>query len=111
MSSATVGLRLLLVDDEEQILELLTLTLSMQGYQIITAMSGPEALEKVKTSAIDVIIMDILMSPWDGFETFRRLYDHYGAQLPAVVFLSGLNRPEIWPLDSVKKQEYLVCFF
>ena len=41
--------------------------------------------------------MDVLMAPWDGFETVRRLQAALGPAMPPVVFLSGLNRPETLP--------------
>ena len=98
MKAPAPELRLLVVDDEEQILELLDLTLGLQGFRVVTARSGPLALTAVRGSAaFDVIVMDVLMSPWDGFETVRRLRDELGGAMPPVVFLSGLNRPDQVP--------------
>ncbi|UQN06059.1 response regulator [Deinococcus sp. QL22] len=85
-------LHLLVVDDEAQILELLDLTLTMSGFLVTTARSGPDALALAQSQAFDVIVLDILMTPWDGFETVRQLHAALGAALPPVVFLSGLNR-------------------
>ncbi|WP_019008773.1 response regulator [Deinococcus aquatilis] len=86
------GLHLLVVDDEAQILELLDLTLTMSGFLVTTARSGPDALALAQSQPFDVIVLDILMTPWDGFETVRQLHAALGARLPPVVFLSGLNR-------------------
>jgi len=86
------GLHLLVVDDEAQILELLDLTLTMSGFLVTTARSGPDALVLAQSQAFDVIVLDILMTPWDGFETMRQLHAALGIRLPPVVFLSGLNR-------------------
>lgn len=109
MTLAAQPLGLLVVDDEEQILELLDLTLSLKGYQVYTALSGPEALQLARRENIDVIVMDVLMSPWDGFETVRQLHAFYGPKLPPVVFLSGINRPDELPdLGQNVIQEYLV---
>jgi two-component system OmpR family response regulator len=90
-------LRLLVVDDEAQILELLDLTLGLQGFEVVTARSGPHALCAVGSGTFDVIVMDVLMAPWDGFETVRRLRAALDDAMPPVVFLSGLNRPESVP--------------
>lgn len=90
-------LRLLVVDDEAQILELLDLTLGLQGFEVVTARSGPHALCAAGSGPFDVIVMDVLMAPWDGFETVRRLHAALGDAMPPVVFLSGLNRPESVP--------------
>lgn len=88
---------LLVVDDEEQILELLGLTLGLQGFRVVSARSGPLALAAAQQAAFDVIVMDVLMAPWDGFETVRRLQAELQGAMPPVVFLSGLNRPEHVP--------------
>ncbi|MBB6017679.1 response regulator [Deinococcus radiopugnans] len=113
-------LNLLVVDDEQQILELLELTLGLRGYAVWTALDGPQALEVCRQRPIDVIVMDVMMSPWDGFETVRRLHDQYrrpaqpaeagaAAPMPPVVFLSGLNPPEALPeLAGQLVQTYLV---
>lgn len=97
-------LQLLVVDDEQQILELLELTLQMRGYAVSLASNGPQALDVCRQRDIDVIVMDVLMAPWDGFETVRRLQAQFAAensrqgaqsprQMPPVVYLSGLNPP------------------
>ncbi|GAA0521262.1 response regulator [Deinococcus depolymerans] len=102
-------LNLLVVDDEEQILELLDLTLSMQGFQVFPAANGPAALAQLARHPVDVIVMDVLMAPWDGFDTVRRMYDVRGATLPPVVFLSGLARPAVMPeLGDGVVSEYVV---
>lgn len=109
VTQPTPGLNLLVVDDEAQILELLDVTLNLKGYQVETALSGPEALQRLETQVFDVIIMDVLMTPWDGFETLRRMYQRWGAALPPVVFLSGLNRPDQMPfLHESVLEDYLV---
>ncbi|GMA16566.1 response regulator [Deinococcus metallilatus] len=97
MKGPAPGLRLLVVDDEAQILELLDLTLGLHGFTVVTACSGPHALDAARHTTFDVIVMDVLMTPWDGFETVRRLHAALGAAMPPVVFLSGLNRPEQVP--------------
>ncbi|WP_309573236.1 response regulator [Deinococcus sp.] len=96
------------MDDEEQILELLELTLRLHGYEILTAAGGPQALELFAAQRVDVIVMDVLMSPWDGFETVRQLHRAF-PPLPPIVFLSGLNRPETLPdLGGTVAIEYLL---
>ncbi len=110
-------LHLMVVDDERQILELLELTLGMRGYIVWPASSGPQAIEVSRQQSIDVIVMDVLMAPWDGFETVRRLHAQYaqvqpatpGQRMPPVVFLSGLNPPDALPELAEKLiQTYLV---
>ncbi|WP_240738113.1 response regulator [Deinococcus fonticola] len=92
------ALQLLVVDDDRQILDLLELSLSLQGFSVTTAISGNEALKLARQrQPFDVIVMDVLMAPLDGFETVKCLHDILGEALPPVVYLSGLNREEDVP--------------
>ncbi|ACO46068.1 response regulator [Deinococcus deserti] len=100
---------LLVVDDEAQIRELLDLTLSMQGFRVRCSGSGPEAVEQCRTETYDVIVMDVLMSPWDGFESVRALHQELQETMPPVIFLSGLTRAEPLPdLGTYVQAQYLV---
>lgn len=81
--------RLLIVDDEWQILELLDLSMSQHGFSVSTANSGPEALKLLRGASFDVVVLDVLMSPWDGFETARQLRSVAGC--PPIIFLSGVT--------------------
>ena len=83
--------RLLVVDDDRQILDLLELSLSLQGFEVTTATSGAEAIRLLQKARVDVVVMDIFMSPLDGFQTVARLETLLGARLPPVIYLSGLN--------------------
>ena len=89
--------RLLVVDDEAQILELLDLSLSLQGFDVFTARSGPQALELACRHTFDTVVMDVLMSPWDGLETARRIHAQLGDAAPPVVLLTGLSLPDYDP--------------
>ncbi|GGJ29630.1 response regulator transcription factor [Deinococcus roseus] len=81
--------RILLVDDEEQILQLLEMFLEMNGYRPVLAHSVQEAVQVVSTAEFDLAILDVCLDDGNGFELARRLKaDH--PQLP-VVFLSGLS--------------------
>ena len=60
--------RILLIDDEPDFLNNLSLTLEMAGYQALTAMDGSEALTILQTQAVDLIISDINMLPIGGYQ-------------------------------------------
>jgi len=81
--------KLLVVDDEPQLLELLSLTLGIHGFEVRTAGGGVEALALASTEAFDLIILDVIMYPIDGFETARR-YRDAGGTAP-MLFLTGLT--------------------
>jgi len=63
----------LLVDDERRMLELLDLYLSPQGFHCIKLESGLAAIEYLKTSKVDFILLDIMMPELDGWETCKRI--------------------------------------
>ncbi len=80
--------RILLVDDEPQLLFSVKEFLSRVGYEVTAVESGTEALEKLVEAPPDLIISDILMEEMDGFEFQRRVNALTGASIP-FVFLTA----------------------
>lgn len=72
MSEGT-GTRVLLVDDEEKFLEVLSQRLGTRGIDASTATSGEEALVKIKNKNFDVIILDVMMPGIGGIESLKRI--------------------------------------
>ncbi|HWG02646.1 MAG TPA: response regulator transcription factor [Trebonia sp.] len=79
--------RLLVVDDEATIRELLAGSLRFAGYEVVTAASGDAAIRAAATARPDLILLDVMMPDGDGFETVRRLRAH--DQHVAVIFLTA----------------------
>ena len=65
--------KILLVDDEKDILEIVGYNLSQEGYQIFTAANGKEAIAKANKEIPDLIIMDVMMPELDGFSACREI--------------------------------------
>src|SRR5690349_3134539 len=65
--------RVLVVDDETNIVELLSVSLKFQGFEVHTAWSGPAALDKAREIKPDAVILDVMMPGMDGFGVLRRL--------------------------------------
>jgi two-component system OmpR family response regulator len=65
--------RVLVVDDETNIVELLSVSLKFQGFEVHTASSGPAALDKAREVRPDAVILDVMMPGMDGFGVLRRL--------------------------------------
>jgi len=65
--------RILVVDDEPRMIGFIRMNLELEGYQVIEAHNGLEALEAVRTQLPDVILLDVMMPDLDGFETLRML--------------------------------------
>jgi two-component system OmpR family response regulator len=79
--------RLLVVEDEEMILELLAGSLRFAGFEVMTAASGDEALRTVAASRPDLMLLDVMMPDGDGFEVVRRMRSS-GPGVP-VIFLTA----------------------
>lgn len=81
--------RILLVDDNTTNLQVLFQALSPEGYELLVAQSGEQALETVSEAQPHLILLDIKMPGMDGFETFGHLLaDEATAKIP-VVFISA----------------------
>lgn len=80
-------IRVLLVDDQEQFVQLMTERLTMRDYDVTSSSSGEEALEKVKGYNFDVVILDMLMPGIDGIETLREIKSM--KPLTEVIVLTG----------------------
>ncbi|MBU5614078.1 hybrid sensor histidine kinase/response regulator [Geomonas azotofigens] len=85
--------RILIVDDSPTQAKLLEQMLAEQGYRVLSARNGSEALAKIGTDSPDLVISDILMPEMDGFELCRRVRELQGkGQLP-IILLTHLNDP------------------
>jgi len=64
---------ILVVDDEPRMTRFIRMNLELEGYHVIEAHDGIEALDKVRTELPDLVILDVMMPELDGFETLRML--------------------------------------
>ncbi len=65
--------RILLVDDEESVQKLLAYPLRKEGYEVVPARDGEEALERFGEGDVDLIVLDVMLPKRDGFDVCRRL--------------------------------------
>ena len=84
--------RLLVVDDEPNILELLSVSLRFAGFEVATATNGVDALSKAKDFAPDLVVLDVMMPGLDGFAVAQTLRGK-GDRTP-VVFLTAKDATE-----------------
>jgi len=85
------SIKVLLVDDEQDILEFLGYTLKKEGFAVFTALNGKDAIELAKNEIPDLIVLDIMMPEMDGIETCKEI-----RQIPAlkdvlITFLTARN--------------------
>jgi CheY-like chemotaxis protein len=82
--------RIMVVEDDQPILELMEILLRRLGYEPILVMNGLEALEEVKKSPPELILLDIMMTPINGWEILEKLRGEYGMKdLPVLLFTAA----------------------
>ena len=85
--AASAPLRMLIVDDEPAIRRFLWTSLSARGYQVLEAEDGEPALDAMRRSPADLLILDLGLPGLDGFEVIRRLREK-GSTVPIIVLSS-----------------------
>jgi two-component system alkaline phosphatase synthesis response regulator PhoP len=87
----TKARKVLIADDEPDILEILKYNLSKEGYQVITAKDGDEALEKAKLTQPDLVVLDIMMPKKTGVEVCEIMRTQPIFKDTLIIFLTALN--------------------
>ncbi len=97
--------KILLVDDEPEIVYLVRLVLEREGHEVIGALDGRDCLKKLREDKPDLIILDIMMPGLDGWEICRKIKEAEGTRDIPVIMLTVRTSG-----DSIKKSyEYAGC--
>lgn len=81
--------KILVVDDEQDIVDLISYNLSKEGYKVVTASNGTEAVQQATKHLPDLVILDIMMPGMDGFEVCRALRQQASTSTTAIMFLTA----------------------
>jgi two-component system alkaline phosphatase synthesis response regulator PhoP len=92
--------KILLVDDEHDIVEFLQYNLEQEGFNVVPAFDGSEALEKLVENP-DLIILDIMMPRLDGFEVFKKIREKEEFKNTPIIFLTAKSGE----IDEIKGLE------
>ena len=84
--------KILVVDDEIYIVHILDFSLGMEGYEVLTALDGEQALEKVRAEHPDLVVLDVMMPKLDGYETCRILKADETTRHIPIILLSAKGR-------------------
>ena len=84
--------RVLIVDDDRKILDLLVELLGLEGYEVAGASDGAEALELVHSFDPDVVVSDVVMPVVGGLELCRRLKENQRTSYVPVLLISGIRK-------------------
>lgn len=92
--------RILVVDDEPDVVMIIKTALQAEGYDVASAMNGPDALEEAAEARPDLIILDVMMPGMTGFEVLKVLKSEARTATIPVIMLTGVS-------DRKKMQEAL----
>ncbi len=81
--------KILVVDDEQDILELIRHTLNKEGFEVHIAVNGQQAIDKAKQILPDLILMDVMMPVMDGMEACRQLKEDPTTNHISIIFLTA----------------------
>jgi two-component system alkaline phosphatase synthesis response regulator PhoP len=87
----TKARKILIADDEPDILEILKYNLSNEGYEVVTAKDGDEALDKARRTSPDLIILDVMMPKKNGVEVCELLRAQAAFKETLIIFLTAVN--------------------
>ena len=84
--------KVLVADDEEYIQHILNFSFGAEGYEVVTAADGEEALDKARKERPDVIVLDIMMPKMDGYEACKKLKSDPQTKAIPVILLTAKGR-------------------
>lgn len=85
--------RILLVEDEKIIVELVERKLKEEGYEVVVARDGEEGLEKLEEEKPDLILLDIVMPRMDGFEVMEKMMEEEMTDSIPIIIISNSGQP------------------
>ncbi|MGH8910960.1 MAG: response regulator, partial [Acidimicrobiia bacterium] len=86
--------RILVVDDDPDILQVVRVNLELEGYEVDTAFDGQEALDKATDDPPDLILLDIMMPRMDGLTALHRIRGHASTGNTSIILLTARGLPE-----------------
>ena len=102
------AVRILLVDDEPPIQTLLSYPLQKDGYEVITAADGRQALERFEEITPDLVVLDVMMPKMDGLEVARRLKaDPATASIPILLLSAKAQEVDVRAGSATGADDYL----
>ena len=83
--------KILVVDDEQDIIDFISYNLKKEGFSVVQALNGKEAIKKAKSNSPDLILMDIMMPELDGIQACKEIKEIKKLKNTPVVFLTARN--------------------
>jgi CheY-like chemotaxis protein len=100
--------RVLVVDDDDVIRQLITVNLELEGFEVVTAFDGQDALDKVKEAGVSVVTLDVMMPRVDGWEAAARLRsDPETAHIKVVLLSARAQEADLQRGEKIGVDAYL----
>lgn len=111
MSDTETKKKVLLVEDEQMLREICSMKLAKDGFDVVAALDGEEALKKVETEIPDIILLDIVLPSIDGFEVLKKIRSNENENISKIpiIMLTNLGQEEdIAKARALGANDYLV---
>ncbi len=105
-----MGTRILCIEDEPEMIELIRLILKRAGYEVLGASSGPEGLALLQKERVDLILLDLMMPEMDGWEVYQRLKANERTRdIPVIIVTAKAQRIDrVLGLYIVGADDYII---
>lgn len=102
-----MGARILIVDDDEPLRDILVIVLEDRGYEILQASGGHEAASFLKRESVDLVISDVRMPDGDGIELLKSIRER-NSKVPLVIVMTGYTDVSV---DEIKRLGAQAVFY
>ena len=104
------NLKILMADDESDVLDIMAKKIFVQGYTVITAKDGQEAWKKIQNESPDIIVLDLNMPKMNGFEVLQKLREDPPAEKwqPVIIVSARSELDDVKKGLSLEAEHYLV---
>jgi len=100
--------KILLIDDDFDLVEAMRITLEAAGFDVIDAQDGETGLEKIRSDAPDLVILDVMMSSMDeGFHVAYKIREEAAIKDTPIVMLTAVGNQTGFQFDPVKDADFL----
>jgi two-component system response regulator VicR len=99
--------KIMVVDDEPDTVDLIKLVLETEGFEVISAYSGRECLEKLRVEKPAAVLLDIMMPEMDGWEVFHKIKQKYKDLPVAILTVRDRDIDKMMGLHVLKADDYI----
>jgi DNA-binding response OmpR family regulator len=108
MQEKKMSKKILVVDDEQDLVELIKMRLETNGYEVIVAYDGQQGLDKAKKQSPDLIILDLMIPKLDGYKICRMLkFDEKYKKIPIILFTARAQESDKKMGEEVGADAYI----